>query len=152
MMAARALAVAVVLAVVLAGCDAGSGANAPDAGGDPLLTIRFEDVEAPEILEIEAVARPVPAEAGAGLWAAVPGLVRPERGRVTRADGAAEVVVALYRAAAGQGLSLSAEAAQALGIAAPAGVRIVALRPLPRLGGSALGRDPSSGCEPAGTC
>jgi hypothetical protein len=123
---------------MLAGCDAGSGTNATDAGDEALLTIRFEDVEAPEILEIAATARPASAEAGAGLWAAVPGLARPERGRVTRADGAAEVVVALYRAAAGGGLSLSAEAAEALGIAGPTAVRIVALRPLPRLGGRAL--------------
>jgi hypothetical protein len=134
--AARVLAVA----AAVSGCGAGAGGReASDVGDEVLLTIRFEDVEIPEILEMEALARPAAAEAGAGLWAAVPGLVRPERGRVGRADGEGAVVVALYRAAPGEGLSVSAEAAEVLGIAAPAVVRVVAVRTVPRLGGRGLG-------------
>ena len=127
-------------AAAMSGCGDGSnGREAAEAGDAALLTIRFEDVEMPEILDVQATARPAAAEAGAGLWAAVPGLVRPERGRVVRADGTDAVVVALFRAPPGQGLSLSAAAAETLGITAPAVVRVVAVRSVPRLGEQGLG-------------
>jgi hypothetical protein len=125
-------------ALSLSACGMQTGEAGGEDADEALLTIAFEDVEARQILDLEVVARPVAAEQGAGLWAAVPGLARPERGRVSRPEGGSAVVVALYRAPPGAGVSLSAEAAGALGLTGPGRVRVVALRPVPRLGGRAL--------------
>jgi hypothetical protein len=114
-------------AFVLGGCG-GTTPTPQPAGG---LVIAFEDREAPEVLAVRAEAAVASAAEGGGLWAAVPGLRQPERGRV--GHGGAVVDVSLFRGA-GQAVRLSAEAARRLGVAGgDAAVEVVALRSEPRV-------------------
>jgi hypothetical protein len=105
------------------------------AGADDTLDLRFEDVLAPEAYLREGPAR-VDAGEAAGFWAIVPGLPRPERALVENLGSGATAEVALFRGPASGGIRLSAAAAEALGIgAAPAPVRVTALRSVPRIAG-----------------
>lgn len=100
----------------------------PPEGG---FAISFEDQAAPSVFEVEGEAMRGASDAAPGLWAAVPGLPRPERALIVRLEGRGRAVVSLF---AGQGppgapILLSPEAADALGIGATAvRVRVTALR------------------------
>jgi hypothetical protein len=105
-----------------------------DAPGNPgAMRISFDDRPEPGAFEREGPAVRDAPDGAAGLWAAVPGLPRPERARVVNLENRAEVTVALFRTAGGP-IRLSHEAADALGIGGePATVRITALRRLPQI-------------------
>lgn len=124
--------------IALAGCTASPSGDAGAAAGRAGVEIAFVDVLAPSILAIETeVAIAGPDEAG-GLWAAVPGLSRPERGRLRNPQSGRSVVVALFR---GGKPRISRAAAEALGLEerASARVEIVAVRSEVRLAGSGAG-------------
>ncbi|MBP7242741.1 hypothetical protein [Amaricoccus sp.] len=126
------------LAAALAGCaQAPSGDAAPAAQRGPEeLRLSFVDMLAPSVFDWTGPAV-ADADGAAGLWAVVPGLSRPERGRVALAGGAAHVDVALFRGGTGRNgaIRISAEAAEALGLGdGAARVRVTALRREPRLG------------------
>jgi hypothetical protein len=120
---------ALALLIGLAACGA-SGAPERSPGA---LQISFEDRPEPGVFHREGPAVRDAPDGPAGLWAAVPGLPRPERARVVNLETGAEVTVALF--AAGRGpIRLSHEAADALGVAdRPVAVRITALRRLPQI-------------------
>lgn len=139
----RALAAGLGLAVLVSGCawrGPGGGVAGEVRSGSPgaPIEIAFEEVEVPEIFA--RAGRAVrDGEGTPGLWAAVAGLPRPERGVVRRSAGGGRVVVALYAAPPGSGaIRLSEAAADALGIGpeADATVSVVAVRREPRLLGS----------------
>jgi hypothetical protein len=120
---------AALVATTAGGCTSGREAA---AGGDG-LEIAFEVVEAPSVYAITATARADGADGVPGLWAAVPGLPRPETGRVRRtggggAGGGEPVTVALFAAPGGVRLSSEAAARLGLGAGETAEVEIVALR------------------------
>ena len=120
---------AIVLTALLAAC--GDRGAAPDP--DKPMHLRFEDAADPAAFSLEAPAVRGGAEGAAGLWAAVPGLNRPERARLVNPATGAAVVVALFARRDGP-IRLSAEAADALGIGdRPATVRVTALRSRPEL-------------------
>ncbi|MFO1210303.1 MAG: hypothetical protein U1E40_13955 [Amaricoccus sp.] len=117
-------------ALALAACGRHGGTT--DGQG---IALRFEDKAEPGVFSGEGPAvRDGPKGAG-GLWAAVAGLPRPERGLVVNAGTGAKVVVALFAAGkGGPAIRLSNEAADALGIGDdPVPVRITALRREPEL-------------------
>jgi hypothetical protein len=129
---------AVLVAAMAGGCTSGREAA---AGGDG-LEIAFEVVEAPSVYALTAIARVDGADGVPGLWAAVPGLPRPETGRVRRMQGGAggggagggePVTVALFAAPGGVRLSSEAAARLGLGAGETAEVEIVALRREPRI-------------------
>ena len=121
----RGLQIATLALLAVAGCGRLAG-DAPPRGG---LSLRFEDRPEPGAFTREGTATADAADGAEGLWAAVPGLPRPERALVVNLDSGDEVVVALFRARSGAGIRVSSEAAEALGIGAtPARVRITALR------------------------
>jgi hypothetical protein len=121
---------AVALMAALAGC-APPGSEAPDP--DRPMQLRFEDRPDPAAFEREGAAVRDAPKGAAGLWAAVPGLPRPERAVVVLLATGDEVEVALYRSA-GSVIRLSGEAADALGIGAePVRVRVTVLRRHPSL-------------------
>lgn len=134
------LAVAAALVAAMTGCaDAPAEPAASALHGPEELRLRFEDVLAPSIFDWTGPAAADP-DGAPGLWAVVPGLARPERGRVALAGGDAHVDVALFRGATGPGgsIRISAEAAEALGVGESAArVRVTALRREPRLGEAA---------------
>jgi hypothetical protein len=100
----------------------------PGTAPEPGLRLSFEDRPEPEVFARQGPAVRDGDGGAAGLWAALPGLARPERALVENLDGGGSVVVALFRSGAGP-IRLSNEAADALGIGAgPAQVRITALR------------------------
>ncbi len=120
-----------VLASALAACGLPGGLRGPGSGGADALQISFSDALAPSAFQRDALVRAEPEGGVPGYWAVVPGLPRPERALIERADGMGRVVVALFAGRAGPGgsLRLSRAAAEALDIgesAAP--VRITALR------------------------
>jgi hypothetical protein len=98
------------------------------------LELRFEETARPDIFRFEGPAERAGASDTRGLWVAVPGLPRPERGEVLNPVTGASVTVALF-SREGSDLLLSAEVADALGIAtdAQALVSVTALRQEPRL-------------------
>lgn len=104
-------------------------------GGSSSVAFTFEDRAVPAAFDRTGVARRV-AE-GAGLWAVVAGLPRPERGRVRNLETGAETVVSLFRAPSNVDpsvVALSPAAAELLGIGgAPVAVRVTAVRREPRL-------------------
>lgn len=123
------------LAAMLSSC-APEGARPPAEGA---LRLSYEDVLAPEAFAREGPAIPEPADGAAGFWAVTPGLPRPERARVENLRTGAATEVALFAGPGGPGgaVRLSAEAADAIGLAAPGPVRVTALRREPRLAGDA---------------
>ena len=101
--------------------------------GDEGLRIRFEDLAEPGVFERTGSAVRDDPEGAGGLWAAVPGLPRPERAEIVNLDTGDETTVALFRGTT-EVIRISNEAADALGIAsAPAPVRITALRSVPEI-------------------
>ena len=115
-----------VLALCLAACAGGP----PD---DDALRIRFEDRAAPGAFELTGTGVRDDPDGAPGLWAAVPGLPRPERAEVVNLDTRDRATVALFRSA-GATIRLSNEAADALGIAeGTAPVRVTALRSVPEI-------------------
>lgn len=121
-----------VLGLGLAAC-AGSGlrlaSGEPAASSREGIRIAFEDVAAPDVLRIEGEAAVAGEEAGAGIWAAVPDLPRPERALVRSSQTGRTVLAALFGGEDRRPL-LSHDAARALGIGAnrTAPVTIVAVR------------------------
>lgn len=121
------------LALLLSGCaPAPSGAS---RGSPATFALAIEDAEAPAAFSREALGRRDRPNGARGLWAAVPGLGRPERAELVNLESGARVSVALF---AGGGPAtearLSNAAADALAIGStPQRVRITALRREPRL-------------------
>jgi hypothetical protein len=120
---------ALALTALLAAC----GALGP---GDGDMRLRFEDRAEPAAFDREGPAVRDAPDGAEGLWAAVPGLPRPERARIVNVETGDAVVVALF--AAGRGpdgdIRLSNQAADALGIAdRPTPVHITALRRQPEI-------------------
>ena len=123
------------LVAVLAACGRTEGTPTATAG-----TGRFASASrigpSPDVFSREGPAIRDGPKGSAGLWAAVVGLTRPERGLVENTDTGAKVVVALFAAREGAepAIRLSNEAADAIGIGdAPAAVRITALRREPQI-------------------
>ena len=72
-------------------------------------------------------------DGAAGLWAAVPGLPRPERAEIVNLESGDKVTVALFRTG-GSTIRVSREAADVLGIGdSPVTVQITALRSVPEI-------------------
>ncbi len=114
---------------LLAGACGGPKASRAPVPGEP-IALTFQDAEVPGVLDREALARRDRAKGAQGLWAAVPGLRRPERGLVVNLDTGASVTVALF---SGNGpateIRLSNAAAELIGIGAdPERVRVTAVR------------------------
>ena len=103
--------------------------DAPENAG---LRIELEEVLAPQVFRTEGVARVAGADGPAGLWAAVPGLPRPERGEVLNPASGATVTVSLFRAS-GRGIRVSRAAAEAIGLEVDGPVRVTAIRTEPRV-------------------
>lgn len=102
---------------------------APDEG----IRIRFEDRPEPAVFERTGSAVRDGPDGAAGLWAAVPGLPRPERAEIVNLDSGDSATVALFRAS-GTTIRVSNEAADVLGIADEAApVRVTALRSVPEI-------------------
>lgn len=103
--------------------------------GAPILGIEFGLIEAPEAFTYSGTALVARDGAPGGLWASVPDLPRPERGLVQVEATGRTLVLALFRAPAGSGLTLSAMSAAQLGLEAAetAHVSVQALRLQPRL-------------------
>ena len=126
---------AAAIAAALAGC-AAPEASAP--AGEGGIRLSYEDVLAPAAFRREGPAVADRPEGSAGLWAVTPGLPRPERALVENLATGETVVVALFAGRGGPGgaIRLSAAAAEAIGIgAAPARVRVTALRREPQIAG-----------------
>lgn len=116
------------LYATLASCGPGAQPVPPAAPPSPPgLVIAREDVVAPDVFEFEGPAAVARATDGAGLWAAVPGLDRPERGMLQNRATGASTLAALFRAPPGGTAVISAEAADALGLD-PAGTTPVLVR------------------------
>jgi hypothetical protein len=118
------------LALLVAAC--GAGGDAANDSGD---RITFEDVQAPEVLDRRGMAIRDSDDGATGLWAAVPGLARPERAVAINLDTGAETEVALFSAPRQTAaIRLSHEAADQLRVTdTPVEVRIVALRRKPAI-------------------
>lgn len=132
------------LAAVLSAC-APAPAAQPDAPQARVagMAFSFEDVLEPRIYSHAGPAVAEAEDAAPGLWAAVPGLARAERGRIVNPASGAKVDVALYRGR-GATIRLSPEAAKALGVAGRAvPVQVTALRREPKV--SAPATQPRSG-------
>jgi hypothetical protein len=127
---------ALAAAATLAAC-APADDRPPDA-----VRVSFQEVLEPEAYEVETLARAdADAEGAPGYWAAAPGLPRPERALVVNLATGAEVRVALYRGRSGGPVTLSAAAAEAIGLGAePGRVRVTALRREPTLAAPRRGR------------
>jgi hypothetical protein len=116
--------------LALALCAAGCGAR---TAGDEGLSIRFEDHAEPAAFERTGSAVRDAPDGAPGLWAAVPGLPRPERAEIVNLDSRNRTTVALFRAS-GTTIRVSNEAADLLGIADGAvPVRVTALRSVPAI-------------------
>lgn len=119
------------VALALIGALAGCAHEAPPPPGG--LKIRFEDKAAPGAFSVEAMALRDGLDGAAGMWAAVPGLKRPERAEVTNLGNGETVVVALYTGR-GTTVRLSGQAADLLEIGnRPVRIRVTALRQAPRI-------------------
>lgn len=121
---------AAALALAVAGCT--GEVDRPPPGG---IAIAFEDIEAPDAFFRQGAARVEDADSTPGLWAAVGGLPRPERGRLRRLGASATpVTVALFRSGGGT-IRLSVDAGALIGLdpGDTAEVSITALRREPRL-------------------
>jgi hypothetical protein len=111
---------------VIAGCD-------ERRAGDEGLQIRFEDQAEPGVFERTGTAARDEPGGAPGLWAAVPGLPRPERAEIVNLDTGDRATVALFRSPGGA-IRVSNEAADAIGISTdPAQVRVTALRSVPAI-------------------
>jgi hypothetical protein len=101
------------------------------------FAIRFEDRAVPSVFEVEGLAVSDGPDGPPGLWAAVPGLPRPERAEIVRIEGRrGRAVVALFaeRGTPDGPIRLSAEAADLLGIGPePVRVRVTAIRREPEI-------------------
>lgn len=119
------------LLFALSGCGLAERLPWPRPAGDR-VEIVFDEVAAPEAYRAAGPAS-VDAEGAPGLWAAVPGLARPERGRVARRGRS--VTVALFAAPEGEAIRLSRGAAAAIGLGPEdeAEVTVTAIRREPRL-------------------
>lgn len=118
---------ALALATALAGC---AQEDAPPSDG---LRISLEDRAAPGVLSREAMAVRDGLDGAAGMWAAVPGLKRPERAEVTNLANGESVVVALF-SGRGATVRLSGQAAALLEIGdKPVRIHVTALRQAPRI-------------------
>jgi hypothetical protein len=118
------------LTLALAACNGPDNSPPRQPEGD--FAIRFEDQAAPSAFEIVGEAVRDAPDGAPGLWAAVPGLPRPERAEIVRLEGRGRAVVALFaeRGGAGVPIRLSTEAADLLRIDdTPVRVRVTALRP-----------------------
>lgn len=115
----------------------GWGGDDGGAGpGERPLRLSFEDRPEPDVFSREGQAARDGPKGSAGLWAAVVGLKRPERGLVENAATGRKVVVALFVAPAGAdpAIRLSNDAADAIGLGDAGGaVRITALRREPQI-------------------
>jgi rare lipoprotein A len=133
--AQRSLLAAVVLGMS-AGCAVVETVRGDPDGSTDGLRLSYEDVLAPEVFSRDGVARPEPEESAGGLWAATPGLRRPERAEIENIETGATAEVALF-AGGGPGgtIRVSAEAAGAIGLERPGRVRLTALRREPRIAG-----------------
>lgn len=110
-----------------------AGACGPHEAADEGIRIRFEDRAEPAAFERTGTAVRDEPGGAPGLWAAVPGLPRPERAEIVNLDTGDTTVVALFRTGGGT-VRVSNEAADALGIAAtPVPVRVTALRSVPEV-------------------
>jgi hypothetical protein len=108
-----------------------AGCAAQDA--EEGMRLRFEDRAEPAAFERTGNALRDDPDGPAGLWAAVPGLPRPERAEIVNLDTDDAAVVALFRAS-GSTIRVSNEAADALGLSdRPTPVRVTALRSVPEI-------------------
>ncbi len=113
-------------ALILGACAAG---RQPSAPGPESFGVAFEDAEVPGVYSREALGRRDRPKGAQGLWAAVPGLRRPERAEIENIATGAKVTVALYSGGTTGEARLSNAAAELLGIGAePKKVRITAVR------------------------
>lgn len=118
-------------ALILAACSEGGPARPP---APETFGVAFEDAEAPAVFSREMLGRRDRAKGAQGLWAAVPGLRRPERAEIENLETGASVTVALYSGGAAGEARISTAAAEVLGIGAePRRVRITAVRREARL-------------------
>ena len=117
-------------AFALAACASDPGRD--DASETAGLRIEIEEVLAPQVFRTDGAARVAGANEPPGLWAAVPGLPRPERGEVLNPASGATVTVSLFRAS-GRGIRVSRAAAEAIGLVADGPVRVTAIRTEPRV-------------------
>lgn len=123
---ARAVTALLLAVPVLSGC----GSREEEETG---MRLRFEDQAEPGVFQREGRAVRDDPDGADGLWAAVPGLPRPERAEIVNLDTGDKATVALFRGP-GDGIRLSNAAADALGIAAaPVPVRVTALRSVPEI-------------------
>lgn len=117
-------------ALALVGCVPGPMQEEGTQGSR--LRVEIEEVLAPQVFRIEGEARVAGAGGPAGLWAAAPGLPRPERGEVLNPATGATVTVSLFRAS-GRGIRVSRAAAEAIGLEGDGPVRLTAIRTEPRV-------------------
>jgi hypothetical protein len=133
------VAMAVAVALALAGCDAlprfgGDGAGGEAAGAVPAAgTLASGDVEAPEVFHLEEAGLWDGRPSLGGIWVAHPDATNPERVRIVNRDNGQEVIGALFRRERdlpGPALQVSSDAAEVLGMlaGAPAQLTVTALR------------------------
>lgn len=117
-------------AFAIAACAADREREASEPIG--ALRIEIDEALAPQVFEIEGSARVASPDEAPGLWAAAPGLPRPERGRVLNVTTGESVTVALFRAS-GNGIRVSGVVAEAIGMDSGDRVRLTAVRSEPRV-------------------
>lgn len=128
---------AIVLAAALSACarfGIGDDSAPRDVAAPGGMRLSYAEVLSPQVFSRESGAF---ADTGgeAGFWAAVPGLPRPERGRVENVATGASIDLALYRGRGGAGgaIRLSGAAAEAIDLGEDGRVRVTALRREPQL-------------------
>jgi len=117
-------------ALPLAACAPGPARE--DGERSAAVRIEIEEVLAPQVFQFEGEARVAGVDGPPGLWAAAPGLPRPERGEVLNPATGGTVKVSLFRASGGS-ITVSLAAAEALGMTGNAPVRLTAVRSEPRV-------------------
>ncbi len=127
---ARAGAGMIAAALALAACV--PAASRQGAAPDGPLRIEIEEILAPDVFQVEGPARVAGAQEAPGLWAAAPGLPRPERGELRDLSTGETVTVSLFRAS-GSGIRVSRAAAETVGLASGSTVRLTAVRSQPRV-------------------
>jgi len=116
--------------LALAACAPGPARERPERNA--ALRIEIEEILAPQVFLIDGEARVASVDGPPGLWAAAPGLPRPERGEVLNLATGDTVKVSLFRAS-GRVISVSRAAAEAIGMVGTAPVRLTAVRSEPRV-------------------